>query len=57
MADESGRQNREAQPQDEEVQAFAEKFSIAQDLATRLIDLFRKQRAAHGVKRPKKTRR
>jgi hypothetical protein len=57
MADESGRQNREAQPQDEEVRAFAEKFSLAQDLATRLIDLYRKQRAAHGVKRPKKTRR
>jgi hypothetical protein len=57
MADESGWQSREAQPQDVEAQAFAQKFNISPDLATRLIDLYRKQRAAYDNKRPKKNRR
>jgi hypothetical protein len=57
MADESGWQSHETQPQDVEAQAFAHKFNISSDLATRLIDLYRKQRAAYEDKRPKKSRR
>jgi hypothetical protein len=37
MADESGWQSHETQPQDVEAQAFAHKFNISPDLATRLI--------------------
>ncbi len=57
MADESGRQSREAQPQDVEAQAFSQKFNISPDLAKRLFDLYRKQRAAHEVKRTRKSMR
>jgi hypothetical protein len=55
MADESGRPSCEAQPQDVEAQAFSQKFNISPDLAKRLFDLYRKQRAAYEVKRTRKS--
>jgi hypothetical protein len=57
MADESVHQGREAQRQDAEAQAFSQKFNISPDLAKRLFDLYRQQRAAHEVETTKKSRR
>lgn len=54
MADESGWQDRDAQPEeDEEIQAFADKFNISLDMAKRLMELHRTA-LEREAKKPKK---